>query len=494
MDMDINPVDEPELFSDENRQHVLYILLPALMAIASAAVYLRLYTRAVILGIVGFDDWLCLAALTMIYAFGAIALNLVTKGLGRHIGTLPKSEFSEYLKTFYVMIIFYNLSIASFKLCFLAQYYRIMNSKTMRTLIYAATAFVVIWTLSQIGLAVFQCDPISGFWEPGPDTKCLPIVPGWYIAAAGNIMADILILLIPLPVIKGLNLPRGQKLALGAIFCLGFLHNGEPGQTPSLPLSSPPPPHIAPRPLTPRTYQIWSMTEACTGIICVALPTLRPLAIRWFPRVFLSLSRTIGSNSNRAGGGSRPWQPKDLESTGDDCGLRSAARTARRSRKTWTNIDSGEGDGGGDQDDTLVARADPGRSENRDNRTAEGQAEQTHTQYSNGDIDDDEDPAPRPARKRGRYNTFLDSGSDASVEIELRDVGRTKDRNDARVSYPAAIYGARDQRAREMGLPTGNAVEISSGGGGDAGSSNRGRRKSSLIRVQQDVVVRGLAM
>lgn len=45
------------------------------------------------------------------------------------------------------MIIFYNLAIASFKLCFLAQYYRIINSKTMRTLIFAATGFVGLWTM-----------------------------------------------------------------------------------------------------------------------------------------------------------------------------------------------------------------------------------------------------------------------------------------------------------------------------------------------------------
>lgn len=45
------------------------------------------------------------------------------------------------------MIIFYNLAIASFKLCFLAQYYRIIHDKTMRRLLFAATGFVAVWTM-----------------------------------------------------------------------------------------------------------------------------------------------------------------------------------------------------------------------------------------------------------------------------------------------------------------------------------------------------------
>lgn len=41
--------------------------------------------------------------------------------------------------------------------------------------------------------------------------------------AAGNVLSDVLVLLLPLPMIKGLQLPRNQKIALASIFGLGFL-------------------------------------------------------------------------------------------------------------------------------------------------------------------------------------------------------------------------------------------------------------------------------
>ncbi|KAK6823652.1 hypothetical protein PG987_013909 [Apiospora arundinis] len=223
--MNINPVDNPELFTDESRAGLIYAVVPVLLAIASIAVGLRFYTRARVLGIIGFDDWLCLTSLVVLLALGSSGLVLAGEGLGRHVGTLPQPDgFSNYMKTFYVLIILYNLAIVSFKLCFLAQYHRIMTTKRMRRLIYAAAAFVGIWTLSQLCLHIFQCHPISGFWQPGPGAKCLPRLPGWYSNAAGNIVTDVLILLLPLPMIRALNLPRAQKLGLIGIFCLRILN------------------------------------------------------------------------------------------------------------------------------------------------------------------------------------------------------------------------------------------------------------------------------
>ncbi|KAK6833390.1 hypothetical protein PG987_008084 [Apiospora arundinis] len=105
--MDINPVDNPELFSDESRAPLIYTVVPILMVIATTAVGLRFYTRAIVLGIVGFDDWLCLTSLTIFLAFAGVEIALVGRGLGRHVGTLPQPNgFRDYFKLFYVTIIF----------------------------------------------------------------------------------------------------------------------------------------------------------------------------------------------------------------------------------------------------------------------------------------------------------------------------------------------------------------------------------------------------
>lgn len=49
------------------------------------------------------------------------------------------------------------------------------------------------------------------------------LTPTGYSNAASNIVADVLIILLPLPLIKSLNLPLHQRVVLGAVFCLGIL-------------------------------------------------------------------------------------------------------------------------------------------------------------------------------------------------------------------------------------------------------------------------------
>lgn len=44
----------------------------------------------------------------------------------------------------------------------------------------------------------------------------------WYVMAALNLVSDVVIFSMPLPVIKNLQLPRGQKVMLMGVFCLGF--------------------------------------------------------------------------------------------------------------------------------------------------------------------------------------------------------------------------------------------------------------------------------
>ena len=107
------------------------------------------------------------------------------------------------------------------KLTFLLQYYRALGTKQNRRLILIAGAIVVSWSVSQVFVQIFICTPVSAFWEGGG--KCIPNIPQWYINAGGNILTDIMILLLPLPIIWQLKLVKGQKFILVGIFCLGFL-------------------------------------------------------------------------------------------------------------------------------------------------------------------------------------------------------------------------------------------------------------------------------
>jgi hypothetical protein len=109
------------------------------------------------------------------------------------------------------------------KLTFLAQYYRVLVSRRFRIICVVAMIIVGLWSFSQVLVGIFICRPIAGFWDSSLSPDCIPTRTQWYINAAGNILTDVVIFVLPLPVLVHLKLPNAQRLSLVAIFSLGFL-------------------------------------------------------------------------------------------------------------------------------------------------------------------------------------------------------------------------------------------------------------------------------
>ena len=92
----------------------------------------------------------------------------------------------------------------------------------MRQIIVGAFVFVALWAISQLLVTIFTCWPIKKFWQQDTPGVCIPNLPFWYINAAGNIVTDVIIFVVPLPALGGLNLRKAQKIMLLGIFSLGF--------------------------------------------------------------------------------------------------------------------------------------------------------------------------------------------------------------------------------------------------------------------------------
>ncbi|CAI4213997.1 unnamed protein product [Parascedosporium putredinis] len=244
----------------QNRVDVTIGVAAFTLTVATAAVALRLWTRKTIVNRLGIDD-----------ACAAIAL------------------------TFYVSIVMYNASLMAIKMTFLSQYFRIFHhaSRKIVKIFIGFTVFVGLWSLSQLVVAIFMCDPISGYWDKSKQARCIPNHPFWEINAAGNILTDIMIFILPIPILKTLNLPRRQRHILIGIFGLGFF-------TVCISL-------VRIRFL--RQYEDftwenvessgWSMGELASGLTCACLPTLRPLIARYAP--WMSTQSTPAGSSFRRG-------------------------------------------------------------------------------------------------------------------------------------------------------------------------------------------------
>ena len=73
-------------------------------------------------------------------------------------------------------------------------------------------------------VTIFQCNPISGFWNRNLPARC--DVKQTYFClgtAIPNIVTDVALLVLPIPYIWRIQRPTSQKIALAGIFMLGGL-------------------------------------------------------------------------------------------------------------------------------------------------------------------------------------------------------------------------------------------------------------------------------
>ncbi|KAI9679146.1 MAG: hypothetical protein M1822_007356 [Bathelium mastoideum] len=132
---------------------------------------------------------------------------------------------------------------------------------------------------------VFLCTPVGKLWQPNVPGWCMNAEHYWLSTAAVNVILDFSVLILPMPKLIMINLPKRQKAALLFVFLLGGF-----GSIVSLVRLL-----IVHLEATEGHYVAsgiaaitWSAVEANTGIICASLIALKPLFVRFFPRLMLS--------------------------------------------------------------------------------------------------------------------------------------------------------------------------------------------------------------
>lgn len=84
--------------------------------------------------------------------------------------------------------------------------------------------FLVACTLWVVPSAFIFCIPVHAFWSLSLEirhAKCLPISKVWYINGSIQILTDLVILFLPMPLIYPLKLPWRQKAGVMLVFSVG---------------------------------------------------------------------------------------------------------------------------------------------------------------------------------------------------------------------------------------------------------------------------------
>ena len=154
---------------------------------------------------------------------------------------------------------------------------------------------------------VFQCRPIHAAWQtPIPSTaKCTDIITIYLSSTPLNIITDLAILFLPMPILTGMRLPKKQKIILIVTFSFGAfvavvdvvrivnLQGAAITRIHEIYTTSRGPEDETSKPEQTRTdfswYAslsfMWSAIEVNVGIMCACVPGLKPLVSRFMPNL-----------------------------------------------------------------------------------------------------------------------------------------------------------------------------------------------------------------
>ena len=73
-------------------------------------------------------------------------------------------------------------------------------------------------------VAIFACRPVAGFYDMNIRPTCIDDLKFYLATAILNIVTDLYILVLPIPMVWRLNTNMNKKFAISAMFMLGGLY------------------------------------------------------------------------------------------------------------------------------------------------------------------------------------------------------------------------------------------------------------------------------
>ena len=148
-------------------------------------------------------------------------------GVGYHktyiLATDP-TLYIRFAKSTVAAEVIYCTSVVFPKLSILAMYLRIFPVEK----VYRYTVFIIMFIVAANGLcgdltSLLSCRPLAARWDPAVQGNCINVTNYWRFISLANIISDVAILVIPLPIVWKLHISLPQKLGLTVVFLTGSL-------------------------------------------------------------------------------------------------------------------------------------------------------------------------------------------------------------------------------------------------------------------------------
>ncbi|CAM1503371.1 Fc.00g081470.m01.CDS01 [Cosmosporella sp. VM-42] len=264
-----------------------FLIFGILGSLALFCLVQRLYTKHFLTAGLKIDD-------------GSVSIG----GLCHHAWEMPIDVFEKHMliahtitrqSSYIVAPIFITCNGLS-KTSLLTFYLQISPQKWFRRTIWVTIAMVASYTIVIAGLLLFGCRPIRAAWDPYAFAtgKCVDLAVLYIAIAVANIVSDVVLFVIPIPMIVRLKMPVAQKVGAAIMFGVGSVTVATSivrmVYLPSLLGATDIPWMAAPA-------NVWSFVEVNLFIICGSMPTFRKFLKRFAPR-WMGSSGTSGPSKS----------------------------------------------------------------------------------------------------------------------------------------------------------------------------------------------------
>ena len=317
----------------QGRSEAALAVTIVMIVLSTLFVSFRMISRAAIVKKISIDDYFIMLAWAIALGLSFAICYGCAWGLGRHEKNVPVEWQSTLRKANYVFSVLYQPALMATKTSILAFYLTLPTSNKIFKWACISTLVVVNAGGLALGLfTVFQCRPVAAtFQVPIPSSAhCTDIITIYLSSTPLNLITDLAILFLPMPILTGMRLPKKQKIILIITFSFGafvaavdvvrivYLQGAaitRLSQIYSLHKTT----GSSSRPLQTQTdfswYAslsfVWSAIEVNIGIMCACVPGLKPLVSRFLPY----LLRDPGDASSRNASSSSPNGAAELKDT-----------------------------------------------------------------------------------------------------------------------------------------------------------------------------------
>ncbi|KAL8773044.1 MAG: hypothetical protein Q9209_002064 [Squamulea sp. 1 TL-2023] len=200
---------------------------------------IRIYTKAHIIKVFGLEDytiafaWLFNIATCMIclgkpssFTIAVPAPRLQSAsvqqkyGNGIHIWNITLEKFVIYSRWAAAAPIVYCPAVALAKVAILIFYLRLNPKNSFRYSVFAVLVLTVGYMIALCFAIFFQCRPVAKFWNPFLDGHCVHAYDLYLWNTILNVVTDFLVLLVPIPMLRKLQVGTRQKWVIGLLTCI----------------------------------------------------------------------------------------------------------------------------------------------------------------------------------------------------------------------------------------------------------------------------------